>query len=169
MVSLLTLGQTWLLTKLLWSGAENEIETSAQICQSDMTNLIELIKLKKNNFFKISQELLIISKGGSSYTSMRVFKGCVYLGQPWEKHKLSSLGSGILLSITLHSCTHPDSCPPHPSVTLMSGDTRSRCRSLIWVEGSAGSCLVPGMGEAAWYAELQAQLTSSADRAEKKK
>lgn len=47
MVSLLTLGQTWLLTKLLWPGAENEIETSAQICQSDMTNLIELIKLKK--------------------------------------------------------------------------------------------------------------------------
>lgn len=50
----------------------------------------------------------------------------------------------------------------------MSGDTRSWCRSLIWAGGSAGSCLVPGMGEAAWYAELQAQLTSSADRAEKK-
>lgn len=36
----------------------------------------------------------------------------------------------------------------------MSGDTWPCCRSMIWEEGSAGSCLEPGLGEAAWYAEV---------------
>lgn len=35
----------------------------------------------------------------------------------------------------------------------MSGDTWPWCRSIIWEEGTASSCLVPGQGEAAWYAE----------------